>query len=303
MQGANCASKILPLLSLESQARGFASVTAATKETNKTSQNVAIGAGILAGLAGSALVASATDEGADGLRPASYPWDFEPIFSGFDHSSLRRGFQVYQQVCAACHALEHVYWRDFVGVTHTEEEVKAMAAEVEVEDGPNDEGEMYMRPGRLSDKVPKPYANEEAARFANGGAYPVDLSLVTGARHNGTNYVFALLTGYRDPPAGIEVRKGLYYNPYFPGGAISMPKMLHDGGVEYEDGTPANASQMAKDVTAFLFWCCTPSEEDRKRVGTKALLVTMGCFFFSLYQYRRTWSILRTQRIVMDVVN
>ncbi|KAJ1390868.1 Cytochrome c1 [Sesbania bispinosa] len=121
-----------------------------------------------------------------------------------------------------------------------------MAAEIEVVDGPNDEGEMFTRPGKLSDRFPEPYANEAAARFANGGAYPPDLSLITKARHNGQNYVFALLTGYRDPPAGVSIREGLHYNPYFPGGAIAMPKMLNDGAVEYEDGTPATESQMGK---------------------------------------------------------
>ncbi|CAM8930415.1 unnamed protein product [Rhodiola kirilowii] len=138
-----------------------------------------------------------------------------------------------------CPSYHTVRRRDLVGVAYTEEETKAMAAEIEVVDGPNDEGEMFTRPGKLSDCLPQPYPNEQAARFANGGgAYPPDLSLITKARHNGQNYVFALLTGYRDPPAGVSIREGLHYNPYFPGGAIAMPKMLIDGAVEYEDGTP-----------------------------------------------------------------
>ena len=138
-------------------------------------------------------------------------------------------------------------------MAYTEEEAKAMAAESEVVDGPNDEGEPFERPGRLSDPLPRPYSSEEAARFANGGAYPPDLSLITKARHDGQNYLMALLLGYRDPPAGVSVREGLYYNPYFVGGAIAMPKMLVDGGTDYDDGTPASEAQQAKDVSTFFF--------------------------------------------------
>lgn len=179
-------------------------------------------------------------------------------FSAFDTAAIRRGHQVYQQVCAACHSMNFIHFRDLVGVCYTEEEAKAMAEEIEVVDGPNDQGEMFERPGKLSDPFPSPYANEEAARFANGGAYPPDLSLIVKARHDGLNYIFSLLLGYREPPAGVTMREGLYYNPYFPGGAIAMPKMLADGGVEYEDGTPATEAQMAKDVSTFLHWAAEP---------------------------------------------
>ncbi|TYI60324.1 hypothetical protein E1A91_D10G096500v1 [Gossypium mustelinum] len=179
---------------------------------------------------------------------------------------IRRGHQVYQQVCASCHSMSLISFRDLVGVAYTEEETKTMAAEIEVVDGPNDEGEMFTRPGKLSDRFPQPYANEAAARFANGGAYPPDLSLITKARHNGQNYVFALLTGYHDPPAGVTIREGLHYNPYFPGGAIAMPKMLIDGALEYEDGTPATEAQMGKDVVTFLSWAAEPEMEERKLV-------------------------------------
>ncbi|GKV35792.1 hypothetical protein SLEP1_g44009 [Rubroshorea leprosula] len=179
------------------------------------------------------------DKAEHGLAVPNYPWPHKGILSSYDHASIRRGHQVYQEVCASCHSMSLISYRDLVGVAYTEEETKAMAAEIEVVDGPNDEGEMFTRPGKLSDRFPQPYANEQAARFANGGAYPPDLSLITKARHNGQNYVFALLTGYHDPPAGVSIRGGLYYNPYFPGGAIAMPKMLNDGAVEYEDGTLA----------------------------------------------------------------
>jgi ubiquinol-cytochrome c reductase cytochrome c1 subunit len=141
-----------------------------------------------------------------------------------------------------------------VGVTHTTEELVAMASEVDVVDGPNDEGEMFERPAKLSDPLPSPYANEEQGRLANGGALPPDLSLMVKARHSGQDYLFSLLTGYCEAPAGKEMMPGLYYNPYFPGGAIAMPPPLNDDGVEYEDGTPATISQQAKDVVQFLNW-------------------------------------------------
>ena len=170
-------------------------------------------------------------------------------------------------------------------------------------DGPNDEGEMFDRPGKLADRLPGPYANEEAARFANGGAYPPDLSLISKARHDGANYVLALLLGYRAPPAGVAVREGLHYNPYFPGGAIAMPKMLVDGGTEYDDGTPASASQQAKDVATFLTWASNPEADERKLVGLKVILVTSIMFVFAAYMKRLKWAPLKSRRLVMDVVN
>ncbi|GER47478.1 cytochrome c1 heme protein [Striga asiatica] len=197
---------------------------------------------------------------------------------------------------ASCDEAEH-------GVAYTEEETKAMAAEIEVVDGPNDEGEMFTRPGKLSDRFPQPYANEQAARFANGGAYPPDLSLITKARHDGQNYVFALLTGYRDPPAGISIREGLHYNPYFPGGAIAMPKMLNDGAVEYEDGTPATEAQMGKDVVSFLSWAAEPEMEERKLMGFKWIFVLSLALLQAGYYRRLKWSVLKSRKLVLDVVN
>ena len=206
-------------------------------------------------------------------------------------------------MCAACHSLQYIHWRDLVGVAYTEDEAKALAADVEVTDGPNDEGEMFDRPGKLSDVLPAPYANEQAARYANGGAYPPDLSLLAAARLDGSNYIFSLLMGYREPPAGISVREGLHYNPYFPGGAIAMPKMLVDGGTEYDDGTPASASQQAKDVATFLTWASNPEADERKLVGLKVILVTSIMFVFAAYMKRLKWAPLKSRRLVMDVVN
>jgi len=188
------------------------------------------------------------------LHASSYPWEHMGLLSSYDCAALRRGFQVYRQVCATCHSIQRVHYRELVGVTHTAAELIAMSSEVDVMDGPNDEGEMFERPGKLSDPLPSPYQNEAQGRLANGGALPPDLSLMVKARHAGQDYLFALLTGYCDPPAGKEMLPGLYYNPYFPGGAIAMPPPLNDDGVEYEDGTPATISQQAKDVVEFLNW-------------------------------------------------
>ena len=159
----------------------------------------------VASAAGFGAYALAEEESEHGLHAPDYPWNHEGYFSSYDHASIRRGHQVYQQVCAACHSVQQIHFRNLVGVAYTEEEVKEMAGEIEVTDGPNEEGEDFERPGRLADPLPRPYKNEEAARYANGGAYPPDLSLITKARHNGANYVFALLLGYREPPAGVNV--------------------------------------------------------------------------------------------------
>lgn len=192
----------------------------------------------------------------EGLHPPSYPWPNLGWFDTYDHASIRRGFQVYQEVCASCHSLQRIAWRNLVGVSHTVDEAKAMAADVEYQDGPNDEGEMFQRPGKLSDYLPSPYPNEEAARAANGGGLPPDLSLIVKARHGGADYVFSLLTGYTDPPAGVNVQEGLNFNPFFPGTQIAMGRVLFDDLVEFDDGTPATTSQMAKDVVHFL--CVQP---------------------------------------------
>eukprot|EP00897_Mesotaenium_endlicherianum_P006409 jgi/Mesen1/5797/ME000293S04949 len=243
------------------------------------------------------------DEAEHGLPPPKYPWPHKGVFDAYDHASIRRGHQVYQNVCMQCHSLGLVTFRDLVGVAYTTEEVKEMASEVEVLDGPNEEGEMYYRPGKPSDKLPSPYANEEAARAANGGAYPPDLSAMVKARHDREDYLFALLTGYREPPEGVKVMGGLYYNPYFPGGAIAMPKMLNDGGVEYDDGTPATESQMAKDVTSFLAWASEPEMEERKLAGAKWMVALILLQVTAVFFKRWRWSPVKSRRVVVDVVH
>lgn len=220
----------------------------------------------------------------DVLHAPHHDWTHQGPLSAFDAKAIRRGHQVYSQICAACHSLELVAYRTLIGVAFTEDEVKNMAAERDHLDGPDASGEMFERPGKPSDKFPSPYKNEEEGRMANAGAYPPDLSLMTKARHSGEDYVFSLLTGYREPPEGVHLREGLYYNPYFPGGAIGMPKQLEDGAVEYEDGTPSTESQMASDVVTFLAWAAEPEHDERKRAGVKwvtAMLIAAAAAGFA----------------------
>jgi len=288
-----------------SSATGSSSSASATASTSN--RGYAAGATVGASLAfatafGATSSFALADEAEHGLHLPQYSWPHDGLFDSYDHASIRRGHQVYQQVCAACHSLNQICYRNLVDVAYTEQEVKAMAEEIEVTDGPDDTGEMFERPGKLSDRLPSPYANEEGARYANNGAYPPDLSLITKARHDGINYVFALLLGYRDAPAGIEIRDGLYYNPYFPGGAIAMPKMLVDGGVEYDDGTVATETQMAKDVTTFLAWAAEPEHDDRKLMGAKWMFAMALLTVTAVYQKRYIWSQLKSRRVIVDAV-
>ncbi|KAF8603770.1 hypothetical protein BDV93DRAFT_492889 [Ceratobasidium sp. AG-I] len=240
---------------------------------------------------------SANSPAETGLHAAQYPWSHAGWLDSFDHASIRRGFQVYREVCAACHSLDRIAWRNLVGVSHTADEAKAMAEEVEYEDGPNDQGENFQRPGKLADYLPAPYPNEEAARASNAGAAPPDLSLIIKARHDGANYVFSLLNGYIDPPAGVEIREGLNYNPYFPGGSIGMARVLFDGLVEYDDGTPATTSQMAKDVVTFLNWAAEPEHDERKKMGLQAVIILSALTALSLYMKRFKWTVIKNRKL------
>ncbi|XP_029525054.1 cytochrome c1, heme protein, mitochondrial-like [Oncorhynchus nerka] len=231
------------------------------------------------------------------LHPPNYPWTHSGMLSALDHGSIRRGYQVYKQVCSACHSMEYLAFRNLVGVSHTEAEVKVLAEEIEVVDGPDESGEMFTRPGKLSDYFPKPYSNPEAARAANGGALPPDLSYIVNARHGGEDYVFSLLTGYCEPPAGVEVREGLYYNPYFPGQAIGMAPPIYNEVLEFEDGTPATMSQVAKDVCTFLRWAAEPEHDQRKRMGLKLLMGSAILVPLVYYMKRHRWSVLKSRKI------
>eukprot|EP01117_Protostelium_nocturnum_P000251 TRINITY_DN1031_c0_g1_i1.p1 TRINITY_DN1031_c0_g1~~TRINITY_DN1031_c0_g1_i1.p1 ORF type:complete len:279 (-),score=66.03 TRINITY_DN1031_c0_g1_i1:72-908(-) len=233
----------------------------------------------------------------DAREPPHYPWNHRFPWQGFDHASIRRGHQVYNQVCSTCHSLDFVAYRNLVGTCYTEEEAKELAAERDFKDGPNDEGEMFERPGKLSDHLPSPYENENAARFANNGAYPPDLSLIVKAREHHDDYVLAILTGYEEPPAHVKLRQGLYYNPYFPGGALAMPPPLTEGALEFDDGTEATVDQMARDVTTFLAWAAEPEHDERKRMGMKAFTL-MTLVGIPLLAYKRQkWSVLKSRVI------
>ncbi|XP_069568783.1 cytochrome c1, heme protein, mitochondrial [Brachyistius frenatus] len=253
---------------------------------------------VTAGGAGLALALHQSVKASDlELHPPNYPWSHAGPLSSLDHASIRRGYQVYKQVCAACHSMEYLAFRNLVGVSHTEDEVKTIAEEVEVVDGPDERGEMFTRPGKLSDYFPKPYPNPEAARNANNGALPPDLSYIVNARHGGEDYVFSLLTGYCEPPAGVILREGLYYNPYFTGQAIGMAPPIYNEILEYDDGTPATMSQVAKDVCTFLRWASEPEHDQRKRMGLKLLMGAVIIIPLLYYMKRHRWSVLKSRKI------
>lgn len=235
---------------------------------------------------------------ADNAVPPEYPWEHRARFTSYDHGSMRRGFQVYKEVCAACHSLERICYRHLVGITHTEEQAKVEAASVLIEDI-DDLGNCIQRPGKLTDSVPSPYHNENAGRAANNGALPPDLSLIAKARDGGADYLFALLTGYgRDVPAGMSILEGQHFNPWFPGGALSMPQPIYDGHVEYSDGTPATIPQMAKDISEFLTWCGEPHADDKKMWAFN-IFIAMGILSVSTVVHKRyVWNYIKTQKII-----
>jgi ubiquinol-cytochrome c reductase cytochrome c1 subunit len=231
------------------------------------------------------------------LHPPHYGWSHSGYLDAIDHASARRGYQVYKQVCAACHSMNYMYYRNLVGTIMTEDEAKAEAEEVMVTDGPDDTGAMFQRPGKLADKFAKPYANDEAAKAANNGALPPDLTFIVNARHGGEDYIFSLLLGYCDPPAGIEVREGMHYNPYFPGGMTGMARSIYNETIEYEDGTPATASQLAKDVCTFLRLAAEPEHDDRKRMGIKMIMIMVPMIGILFFFKRHKWSVLKSRKL------
>ena len=216
-------------------------------------------------------------------------WPFDGIFGRFDESSLQRGFQVYREVCAACHGIRHISYRDLKGIGYTNDEIKVIAADYEVMDGPNDDGEMFEREARPSDKFVGPYENDKIARLANNGAYPPDLSLIVKARADGANYMYSLLNGYKEFPDNFEASEGMYYNEFYPGNQIAMPSPLMDDIVEYSDGTEATQSQIAKDVTSFLAWTAEPELEERKSLGVKTLFFLILITIMLLGVKRKIW--------------
>ena len=220
-------------------------------------------------------------------------WSFKGIFGTFDRASLQRGYQVYQEVCSGCHSAQLLSYRNLSekgGPEFSVEEAKAIAAQIEVEDGPNSDGEMFMRPGRLSDKFVKPYPNVEASTAANGGAYPPDMSVLAKARKGGADYIYSLLLGYEEAPTGFELDEGVYYNKYMPGNRIKMLAPLSDGLVEYSDGTQSTTTQMAKDVTTFLVWAAEPHLESQHRMGFKVIIYLIILLTLVYMSKQKVWS-------------
>ena len=229
-------------------------------------------------------------EAAEGAKPPSQHWSFSGIFGTFDRGALQRGFQVYKENCAACHAVLMLSYRDLKGIGYQEDDIKAFAAEAKVMDGPNDAGDMFERAGRPSDKFARPFANDNAARAANNGALPVDLSMVAKARVGGPDYVYAVLTGYVPAPAGVTLGEGMTYNAYFPGHQIAMPQPLNADAVTYQDGTKATVEQQAKDVVTFLTWASEPTLEARKQMGIKVLLFLIVFTGILYAAKRKVWA-------------
>jgi ubiquinol-cytochrome c reductase cytochrome c1 subunit len=222
--------------------------------------------------------------------PPHQEWSFDGVFGTYNEAEVQRGFEVYQQVCSACHPVKHLYFRDLEQIGYTEDEVKGIAAKYTVTAGPNKDGQMFKRPAQPADPIPGPFANDEAARAANNGGLPPDLSLITLAREGGPDYVYAIVgLGFTKAPAGFEPIPGTYYNEYFPGNHIKMPPPLHAGAVEF-DGKPATVPQMAHAIAAFLNWAAEPDLDERHAMGAKVVLFLVVAVIIFYAAKRRIWS-------------
>ena len=225
-------------------------------------------------------------------------WSFKGLFGKFDRGSLQRGYQVYTEVCAACHSMKYLSYRNLAekgGPEFSEAEVKAIAASFEVTDGPNSDGDMFTRPGKLSDKFVKPYENVKAAEAANGGAYPPDMSVLVKARGGGVDYIYSLLQGYEEAPSGVTLDDGVHYNKYMYGNKIKMAAPLSDDLIEYGDGTKASVEQMSKDVTTFLMWAAEPHLEARHQMGFKAIVYLIILTTLVYFSMKKIWSRVKSE--------
>ena len=217
-------------------------------------------------------------------------WSFNGIFGTFDLAAAQRGFQVYSEVCSNCHSMHELHYRDLTGIGLTPAEVKAIAAQVTVPQGVDDQGNPRQGPATPADQFRSPFPNDEAARAANNGAAPPDLSVIVNAREGHANYVYGILTGFTKPPAGFKVQDGLFYNKYFPGHQIHMPPPLQDGSVTYADGTNATVEQEARDVVTFLDWAANPEMVQRKQIGARVILFLVLMTGLTYAVKRKVWA-------------
>jgi len=246
---------------------------------------------LLSAAAAMLLLSGSAFASGDTPKAPAQKWSFSGIFGTYDRAQLRRGFQVYADVCAACHSLNLVAYRNLMDIGFSKAEVKAISGEQEYKDGPNDDGEMFDRPGKPSDRFKAPFENEKAAQAANNGATPPDLSLMIKARLRGPDYVHGLLTGYKEnAPKGVTLPDGMSYNTYFPGHQIAMAPPLSDEAVEYKDGTKPTLDQHARDIVVFLAWAASPELEERKRLGIKVLLFLLVLTGMLFALKKKIWS-------------
>ena len=241
---------------------------------------------------------SVKSNSAEKIEYLTTDWSFKGLFGKFDRGALQRGYQVYTEVCSSCHSMKYLSYRNLAekgGPEFSIAEAKAIAASFEVTDGPNDDGEMFTRPGKLSDKFVMPYDNVKAAQAANGGAYPPDMSVLVKARGGGVDYIYSLLQGYEDPPVDMSLDDGVYYNKYMYGNKIKMANQLSDGLVEYGDGTTASVEQMSKDVTTFLMWSAEPHLESRHQMGFKAIVYLIILTILVYFSMKKIWSRIETE--------
>ncbi len=260
----------------------------------------------LLGLAGSALAAD--EHSHETPQPPRVKWSFAGPFGHFDKGQLQRGFKVYKEVCAVCHGMKFVAFRNLEALGYSEGQIKAIASEYKIPDGPNDQGEMFERDGRPADYFPTPWPNENAARARYNGV-PPDFSVLAKARgyergfpwfifdmfiqfqEQGVDYIHALMTGYKEkPPAGVTLPAGSFYNEYFPGNAIAMPPPLSDKRVDYTDGSPTTVDQYSKDVAAFMMWAAEPHLEARKRIGFQVMIFLLVLAGLAYFTKKKVWA-------------
>jgi ubiquinol-cytochrome c reductase cytochrome c1 subunit len=253
----------------------------------------AVKALLAAALLGAGTAAPLTSQAiAQEAAPAPVPqnWSFSGMFGGLDLAAAQRGFQVYSEVCSNCHSMNLLHYRDLAGIGLTDEQIQAAAGAVTVPAGVDDQGNPRTAPGTPASRFAAPFANEQAARAAMNGALPPDLSVIVNAREGGANYVYAILTGFRDAPAGFKMMSGMNYNEYFPGHQIAMPQPLHDGQVTFADGSPNRIESEAHDVVTFLYWAANPEAVQRKQIGARIVLFLIFMTGITYAVKRKVWA-------------